>query len=280
MTDILTELAIYFEYPFVRNAVIVGVLISLCSAIIGVSLVLKRLSFIGDSLAHTVFGIMTLGAVVGFLENMLVVTAVTIVITVIVTKSTANREIKGDALLTLMSVSSLGLGYLVMSVSNTSANLAADVCSTLFGSTSILTLTSTEVLLCIILTIIVITIYVLFYNKLFAITFDEEFSKATGVNVNIYNLIISVILAIIIVLAINLVGSLLISALIIFPALAAMRVFNSFKSVIICAAIFSVICSSLGLMISILQGTPVGSTIVGIDLLGFLIFSIIGRIRR
>lgn len=280
MNDILAQISMYFEYSFVRNAFIVGVLISLCSSILGVSLVLKRLSFIGDSLAHTVFGIMSLGAIVGLLDNMLVVLVLSIIITVMVTRTSANQLIKGDAILTLMSVSSLGIGYLVMNVSNTSANLAADVCSTLFGSTSILTLTANEVNLCIVLTIVIVAVYIFFYNKLFAITFDEDFAKATGVNIEFYNMIISVILAIIIVLAINLVGSLLISALIVFPAISVMRVFKSFKAVIISSAIFSVICSSIGLIISILEGTPVGSTIVVVDLVGFLLFSLIGKIRR
>lgn len=280
MSDIWSQLAMYFEYSFVVNAFIVGVLISLCSSMLGVSLVLKRLSFIGDSLAHTVFGIMSLGAIVGFLDNMLVVLAITIAITVAVTRTGASKLIQGDAILTLMSVSSLGVGYLVMNMSNSSANLAADVCSTLFGSTSILTLTKSEVNLCIALTVIVVCVYVFFYNKLFAVTFDEDFARATGVNVELYNTIISIILAIIIVLAINLVGSLLISALIVFPALSSMRVFNSFRSVIISSAVLSVLCSSVGLVLSVLYGTPVGSTIVAVDLVAFCIFCFIGKIRR
>lgn len=280
MSESLATLTMYFQnYAFVRNALIVGVLISLCSSILGVSLVLKRLSYIGDSLSHTAFGLIAVSTLVGFIEEMVFVLLATILISIFITKN-ANKEMKGDAMLTMLSVSALALGYLFMNVANVSSNLAADVCVTLFGSTAILTLSSVEVTLCIVMSIVVIVVYIFFYNKLFAITFDEDFSTATGVNVDLYNMIISIILAIIIVLAMNLVGSLLISALIIFPALSAMRVFNNFKSVIICSAIFSVICSSVGIVVSILEGTPVGSTIVAIDLLGFIIFSIIGKLRR
>lgn len=280
MSDIIETLNLYFQYSFVRYAIIVGVLISLCSSILGVTLVLKRLSYIGDSLSHTAFGLMAFSSIIGLVDDMLFIMVSITLLSIFITRGSANKKINGDAILTVMSVASLGLGYLMMNVFKVSANLTADVCSTLFGSTAILTLTKNEVTACIILSIVVLFVYVVFHNRLFAITFDEDFSKATGVNVNFYNLIVSIILAIIIVLSINLVGSLLISALIIFPALSAMRVFNSFKSVIICSAIFSVICSTLGLLISILEGTPVGATIVTIDLIGFIIFSIIGKLRR
>lgn len=280
MANTFETLSMYFQYPFVRYALIVGVLISLCSSILGVSLVLKRLSYIGDSLSHTAFGLMAVATLIGFIDDMVFVLISTVIVSIFITKNAGSSEIKGDAMLTVMSVGSLGIGYLIMNVANVSSNLAADVCVTLFGSTAILTLSIDEVYLCIVLSIVVTITYILFYNKLFAITFDEDFSKATGVNVALYNMLISVILAIIIVLAINLVGSLLISALIIFPALSAMRVFNNFKSVIICSAIFSVICSSSGILISILYGTPVGSTIVAVDLAGFVLFSIIGKLRR
>lgn len=281
MSEIMEKLTMYFEYPFVRYALIVGVLISLCSSILGVSLVLKRLSYIGDSLSHSAFGLMAVGTLVSFIEEMVFVLVSTIIVSIFITKNASNeKEIKGDAILTVMSVASLGAGYLLMNLFGSSANLAADVCSTLFGSTAILTLTSIEVNLCVFLSVTVMILYVLFYNKIFAVTFDESFSRATGVNVDLYNMIISIILAIIIVLSINLVGSLLISALIIFPALSSMRVFNNFKSVIISSAIFSVVCSTLGIILSILYGTPVGSTIVAIDLLGFILFSIVGKLIK
>lgn len=279
MSDIISTLSLYFEYSFVRYALIVGVLISLCSSVLGVTLVLKRLSYIGDSLSHAAFGLMAFSSVIGLVDDMIFMLVSITLISIFITKSSSNQQIKGDAVLTVMSVATLGVGYLIMNVFNVSSNLTADVCSTLFGSTAILTLTITEVRLCIALSIVVLFVYIMFHNKLFAITFDENFSKATGVSVNFYNLIVSIILAVIIVLAINLVGSLLISALIIFPALSAMRIFNNFKAVIIFSAIFSVVCSTLGILISILEGTPVGPSIVAVDLIGFILFSIIGKLK-
>lgn len=178
----------------------------------------------------------------------------------------------------MISVAALAFGYLIMNLFSTSSNLSGDVCSTLFGSTSILTLTSKEVWLCIILSLTVLVIFVFFYNKIFAITFDENFSKATGTKANAYNLLIAVVIAVIIVLAMNLVGSLLISALMIFPALSAMRIFNSFKMVTISAAVISVFCAFTGIIISILAGTPVGSTIVAVDVTAFAVCSIAGKI--
>lgn len=280
MTNIIDSLQMYFSLPFVRYAFIVGVLISLCSSVLGVNLVLKRLSHIGDSLAHATFGFMALGGLIEIFNSTFAVLIATALISIFITRNSTNKMIKGDAVLTLMSVSSLGVGYLVMSTSSGSSNLAADVCSTLFGSMQILTLRQNDVYFCVIASIIVMFLYVIFYNKIFAITFDEDFSRATGVKVSFYNLVISLILAIIIVLAIKLVGSLLISALIIFPALSSMRVFNNFKSVVISSCIFSVICSSSGIITSILVGTPVGPTIVAVDLVGFILFSIIGKVKK
>jgi hypothetical protein len=177
----------------------------------------------------------------------------------------------------MISVGSLAVGYMLMNIFSKSSNLSGDVCSTLFGSTSILTLTRTEVLTCVILSVAVVVMFVLFYNRIFSVTFDESFAKATGTNAGLYNLLIAVIIAVIIVLAMNLVGSLLISALVIFPALSAMRVFKSFKSVTVCSAILSVCCASLGIIISIVAGTPVGSTIVVVDIIMFAIFTLTGK---
>lgn len=184
----------------------------------------------------------------------------------------------GDAAVAMISVGSLAIGYLLMNIFSTSSNLSGDVCSTLFGSTSILTLTEFEVWLCVTLSIVVVLVFIFFYNKIFAVTFDENFARAVGTKAGAYNLLIAVIIAVIIVLAMNLVGSLLISALVIFPALSAMRVFDSFKTVTLCSVIFSVICTALGIIISILFGTPVGSTIVVVDISGFIIFSFLGNI--
>ncbi len=275
----IEKLAMYLQYPFVRYALIVGVLIALCSSLLGVTLVLKRFSFIGDGLSHVAFGAMSVAAVLNVTNEMIVVLPLTIISAVLLLRTGQNKKIKGDAAIAMISVGALAFGYLLMNIFSTSSNLSGDVCTTLFGSTSILTLTTKEVLLCVILSIIVIIIFILFYNKIFAVTFDENFSTATGTNAGAYNLLIAIIIAVIIVLAMNLVGSLLISALIIFPALSSMRIFKSFKSVIIFSAILSVICAFSGIMISILAGTPVGSTIVAVDVAAFALCYIIGRIR-
>ncbi len=266
------KLQFYLEFPFVRYALIVGVLIALCSSLLGVTLVLKRFSFIGDGLSHVAFGAMAVASVLNLTNNMLIVMPVTVVCAVLLLRTGQNTRIKGDAAIAMISVGALAIGYLLMNLFSTSTNLSGDVCSTLFGSTSILTLSSEEVWLCIIFSVVVILLFLLLYNKIFAVTFDESFAKATGTKADVYNLIIAIIIAVIVVLAMNLVGSLLISALIIFPALSAMRMFRSFRSVVICSVCLSVICTFVGIIISILAGTPVGSTIVAIDIVVFLIF--------
>lgn len=271
-------LHMYFQYPFVRYALIVGVLIALCSSLLGVTLVLKRFSFIGDGLSHVAFGAMAIASVLNITNNMLFILPVTVICAILLLRAGQNTRIKGDAAIAMISVGALAIGYLLMNLFSTSPNISGDVCSTLFGSTSILTLTKGEVWLCAILSIVVVAIFVLFYNKIFAVTFDENFAKATGTRANAYNLLIAVVIAVIIVLAMNLVGSLLISALVIFPALSAMRLFKSFRSVTISAAVMSVISATAGILISILAGTPVGSTIVAVDIAVFLVSYGIGRI--
>ena len=263
-------------YPFVRYALIVGVLIALCSSLLGVTLVLKRFSFIGDGLSHVAFGAMAMATVIGITDNMIFTMPVTIICAILLLRTGQNTKIKGDAAVAMISVGALAIGYLLMNIFSSSNNLSGDVCSTLFGSTSILTLSVFEVWLCVALSVVVVILFILFYNKIFAVTFDENFAKATGVHSEFYNLLIAVVIAVIIVLAMNLVGSLLISALVIFPALSAMRVFKSFKSVTICSAIFSVSCALLGIVISILFDTPVGSTIVAVDIIAFCAFYLIG----
>jgi len=275
----IETIAFYFSYPFVRYAMIVGILIALCSSLLGVTLVLKRFSFIGDGLSHVAFGIMAVAAVLNLTDEMFLILPGTVIAAVLLLRTGQNTKIKGDAAIAMISVGALAIGYLLMNVFSTSSNISGDVCTTLFGSTSILTLTGTEVILCLVLSILVVVIFVLFYNKIFAVTFDESFARAVGTKAGSYNLLIAITIAVIIVLAMNLVGSLLISALVIFPALSAMRVYKSFLSVTICSAVFSVVCTSLGLLISILYGTPVGSTIVVIDIAGFLIFTLLGRLR-
>ena len=276
----MSTLIHYFSFSFVQYAFIVGVLISFCSSLLGVTLVLKRFSFIGDGLSHVAFGAMAIAAVLNLSNNMYLVLPFTVIAAILLLRTGKNTKIQGDAAIAVISVSSLALGYLLMNVFSSSANLAGDVCSTLFGSTSILTLTKAEVYLCVILSIAVIAAFIVFYNKIFAVTFDENFAQAVGTHAGLYNLVIAVIIAIIIVLAMNLVGSLLISALVIFPALSAMRVLRSFKSVIICSAAVSVVCSVSGLLISILAGTPVGSTIVAVNLFVFVVFSVAGKFLK
>ena len=272
------KLALYLQYPFVRYALIVGVLIALCSSLLGVTLVLKRYSFIGDGLSHVAFGAMAIAAVLKLTNDMLLVLPITVLSAVLLLRTGQNARIKGDAAIAMISVGALAFGYLIMNIFSTSSNLSGDVCSTLFGSTSILTLNQREVWLCAVLSVLVFVIFILFYNKIFAVTFDEDFSTATGTKANAYNLLIAIVIAVIIVLAMNLVGSLLISALVIFPALSAMRMFKSFKRVTICSALLSVICAFSGIIISILAGTPVGSTIVAVDAAAFALCSVAGKI--
>lgn len=274
----MDKLILYFQYPFVRYAMIVGVLIAMCSSLLGVTLVLKRFSFIGDGLSHVAFGAMAVAAVLNFTNNMLFILPVTIVCAILLLRTGQNTKIKGDAAVAMISVSALAIGYMLMNIFSTGPNVSGDVCSTLFGSTSILTLTSAQVKVCVILSVLVVILFVFFYHKIFCVTSDESFAKATGMKTDCYNLLIAVITAVIIVLAMNLVGSLLISALIIFPALSAMRIFKSFLSVTICSVVLSVVCAVLGLLLSILAGTPVGSTIVVTDMAAFGVFSVIGKL--
>jgi zinc transport system permease protein len=266
----------YLQYPFVRYALIVGILIALCSSLLGVTLVLKRFSFIGDGLSHVAFGAIAIASVLHISNDMLVVLPLTVLSAVLLLRTGQNAKIRGDAAIAMISVGALAFGYLLMNVFPTSANLSGDVCSTLFGSTSILTLTGPEVTLCVVLSLIVICIFILCYNRIFAVTFDENFARASGTQADRYNLLIAVITAVIIVLAMNLVGSLLISALVIFPALSAMRIFRSFRSVTFCSAVLSVISAFAGMVTSILADTPVGSTIVAMDVLVFFLCWIIG----
>ena len=274
------KLALYLQYPFVRYALIVGVLIALCSSLLGVTLVLKRFSFIGDGLSHVAFGAMSVAAILGIKNEMPLVMLITILCAVLLLRTGQNTKIKGDAAVAMISVGALAVGYLLMNLFSSSANLSGDVCSTLFGSTSILTLTRSEVLLSVLFSLAVIAAFVFFYHKIFAVTFDENFARATGTRAGLYNLLISVIVAVIIVLAMNLVGSLLISALVIFPALSAMRIFRTFRSVTIASALFAVVAALLGILVSILAGTPVGSTIVAVQILAFILAVCIGKIVK
>lgn len=280
MGEMITKLQFYLQYPFVWYALIVGTLIALCSSLIGVTLVLKRYSFIGDGLSHVAFGAMAVATVFHLTNDTIFVMPVTIIAAVLLLRSGQNAKIKGDAAIAMLSVGALALGYLVLHLFSTSANISGDVCSSLFGSTSILTLSKQDVWLCVIMAAAVILIFWICYNRIFAVTFDENFAKATGIQADRYNLWIAIIIAVIIVLGMNLVGSLLISALIIFPALSAMQIFQNFKQVVICSAVISVSCALIGILISILFSTPVGATIVAADMIVFLLGSLVGRIIR
>ena len=279
MNEIFAKLAMYMEFPFVRYAVIVGVLIALCSSLLGVTLVLKRFSFIGDGLSHVAFGALSVAAVLGMTNRMTVVLPITLVAAVLLLRAGKEAKIKGDAAIAMISVTSLAFGYLLMNLFSASANVSGDVCSTLFGSTSILTLTKQEVWLSVALSVVILLIFVLFYQKIFAVTFDEDFARAVGTNAGRYNLIIAVVVAAIIVLAMNLVGSLLISAFVIFPALSSMRLFHTFFSVTVCSAVLSVLCALSGILLSVLAGTPVGATVVAMDAAAFLFCCAAGEIR-
>lgn len=280
MAEIFSRLGYYFQFPFVRYALVVGVLISLCSALIGVPLVLKRFSYIGDGMSHVAFGALAIATVLKYSNNLPFILVVTTIISILLLKSGQKKKIGNDASIALISVGSLAVGYLLINLFSDKANVSGDVCSTLFGATSMLTLNSTDVYISLILSAVVIVVFILMYNRIFSVTFDENYSTATGLKTGIYNLVIAVITSVIIVLAMNLVGSLMISALVIIPALSAMRIFRSFKSVTICSVIVSVVCAVLGILVSILASTPVGSTIVAANLICYIIFFIVGKIKK
>ncbi len=271
MTDYIEIITQYLSYPFVRYSLIVGVLIALCSSLLGVILVLKRYSFIGDGLSHVAFGALAIATVLRISSEMIAVLPITILCAVLML--CGRSRIKGDSTLAMVSVGALATGYLFLNIFPVSSNISGDVCGALFGSTSILTLSKADVWLCGVMSIVVIAIFLVFYDKIFLVTFDESFASAIGVRVGLYNSMLSVICAVIIVLAMNLVGSLLTSALIVFPAVSAMRIFKSFRSVIICSAILSVLCALIGILASIIYSTPVGCTVVITDIIAFIIFS-------
>lgn len=276
----LDMLQLYFSYAFVRYAFAACVLMSLCAALLGVPLVLKRFSFIGDGLSHVAFGAMAVAAVLNISNNMLLVLPVTVLSAVLILHTGQNTRIRGDAAIGMVSVGALAVGYLLMHLFSTSGNVSGDVCSSLFGSTSLLTLSRTDVWVCAGLSAVVVAVFVLLYNRIFAVTFDESFAAASGVRVKLYNLLIAVVTAIVIVMAMRLVGSLLTSALIIFPAITAMQAFKSFRSVMICAAVTAVGGAAVGLLLSILASTPAGATIVAVDIVIFLAFRLLGGRRK
>ena len=276
MSEQIERLGIYFSYPFVWYALIVGVLISLCAAVLGVILVLKRYSFIGDGLSHVAFGALAVATACKIVADTVFVIPVTALCAVLLLRGGRRGKLPGDAAIAVMSVGALGVGYLVLDLGSASANVAGDVCSSLFGSFSILTLSASDLWTCLILSLVVLGLFVLCYRRIFAVTFDEDFAYAMGIRTSAYHLILAVITSVIIVLAMNLVGSLLISALIVFPALSAMRICRSFRATVICSAALGVTGAILGILISLLASTPVGPTIVVMELAIFLIAGLFG----
>ena len=266
----------YLQYPFVRRILIAGILIAFCASLLGVTLVLKRFSYIGDGLSHVAFSAMAVAMVLKTTNNMLIILPITVIAAILMLKTGQNSKLRGDAMLALLSVSALGIGYLILNLSGISQNVSGDVCSTLFGAASILTLSNIDVWICLLLSCLVLAFYLLYYHKIFSVTFDEEFARATGIHTGAYNVLMAIVTAVVIVIAMNIVGSLLVSALIIFPALSAIRVFRNYKSVICCSAIFGVVSAFFGIVISIVASTPVSATIVAIDLFGFLVFCLLG----
>lgn len=279
--NVIEQLQTYFSYPFVRYAFIAGVLISLCAGLLGVVLVLKRYAMIGDGLSHVAFGAMAVAAVLGF-APMTVALPVTVAVAVLLLLAGEKQLIKGDSAIAMLSSGSLAVGYLLLNLfpASDTGSLSGDVCASLFGSTSMMTLSNTDVWLCVGLSAAVIGFFVIFYHKIFAVTFDEGFATSSGVRVRAYNFLIAAVSGIVIVLAMKLVGALLISSLIIFPALSAMRVFRSFRSVIVCSAVISVVGSLTGLLIALLMSTPTGASVAVVHIVIFLVFTLLGKLRR
>ena len=279
--NMLEQLQLYFSYDFVRYAFIAGVLISLCAGLLGVVLVLKRYAMIGDGLSHVAFGAMAIAAVLGF-APMTVALPVTVAVAVLLLLAGEKQLIKGDSAIAMLSAGSLAVGYLLLNLfpSSDTGSLSGDVCASLFGSTSMMTLSNTDVWLCVGLSVAVIGFFVIFYHKIFAVTFDEGFATSSGVRVRAYNFLIAAISGVVIVLAMKLVGALLISSLIIFPALSAMRVFRSFRSVVICSAVISVVGSLTGLLAALLLSTPTGASVAVVHMIIFMAFTVVGKLRR
>ena len=270
MTNVIIEM---FSYSFMVRAIIVGILVSLCCALLGVSLVLKRYSMIGDGLSHVGFGALAFATALG-LSPLKITIPVVIVAAILLLRVSENSKIKGDSAIGIISTGSLALGVLAISVST---GLNTDLYNYLFGS--ILAMSKGDVTLSIVLSVAVLIMFVVFYNKIFAVTFDESFACASGTKVNRYNMLIAVLTAITIVLGMRMMGSLIISALIIFPAITAMRVCNSFKTVTITAAVLSVVCFLIAITISYVHDLPTGATIVVINIFSMIIFDIFKRIK-
>ena len=270
MTETLLEM---LSYPFMVRAFVVGLLVALCSALLGVSLVLKRYSMIGDGLSHVGFGAMAVAAAANA-APLAVAIPVVIVAAVLLLRISGSSRIKGDAASALISTSSLAIGVMVISMTT---GMNTDVYNYMFGS--ILAMSQEDVALSVTLAVVVLALYIFFYQKIFAITFDETFARATGVKAGLYNTLIAVLTAVTIVLGMRMMGALLISSLIIFPALTAMRACRTFRSVTIHAAVISVVCLAAGLLMSYLGGTPAGASVVMANIAALILYSLAGLIR-
>ena len=275
MSGIFEKLAFYFQYPFVWYALIVGVLIALCSSLLGVTLVLKRFSFIGDGLSHVAFGAMAIASVLNFSNNMLFVMPVTVICAVLLLRTGQSTKIKGDAAIALISTTSLAVGVMVISLTT---GMNTDVYNYMFGS--ILAMSAEDVKLSLVLSVFVLILFIVFYHKIFAITFDETFARATGVKAGVYNTLIAVLTAVTIVLGMRMMGAMLISSLIIFPALTSMRVCRTFKSVIINAAVISVVCLIAGVTLSYVAATPAGASVVLANLVMMVLYTVVGAVKN
>ncbi|MDY6063095.1 MAG: metal ABC transporter permease [Erysipelotrichaceae bacterium] len=262
------------SYPFMFRAIIAGTLVALCAALLGVSLVLKRFSMIGDGLSHVGFGALALATAINMAPLQITIPIV-VVAAFLLLRVSESHKIKGDAAIAMISTASLAIGVTILSVST---GMNTDVCNYLFGT--ILGLSISDFYLSVVLSIVVVIIYIIFYNRIFLITFDENFAKAVGTNVSAYNMVLALLTALTIVLGMRTMGSLLISSLIIFPALTAMRLFKRFKDVIIVSAIVSISCFFVGMLISYIYATPTGASIALVNIALFLIFSLIARGKK
>ncbi len=272
-----SEFFSYFSYSYVQNALLVGVLVALSASLLGVVLVLKRYSYLGDGLSHVAFGATALATVINMADTILVVMPVTVIVAVLLLGRGEGKRIRGDAALAMLSVGSLAVGYILLNLFPSSSNIAGDVCSSLFGSSSILTLGQRDVAVSVVMSAVVAGVFLLFFNKIFALTFDPAFMQSAGGNARRYDLLLAILCAVVISLSMRLVGSLLVSALIIFPAISAMCVFRSFRRCIVCSAVIGVVCALLGMTVSMLFGTPSGASIVLCDIIAFCLCKLIGR---
>ncbi len=263
-----------FSYPFMVRAFVVGALVALCSALLGVSLVLKRYSMIGDGLSHVGFGALAVAAALN-VAPLAVAVPVVIVSAVLLLRIRGNSRIKGDAAIALISTSSLAAGIMVISMTT---GMNTDVYNYMFGS--VLAMSDEDVRLSVVMAVIVLILFVFFYNKIFAITFDETFARATGVKADLYNTLIAILTAVTIVLGMRMMGALLISSLIIFPALTSMRVCRTFKGVVVSSAMLSVLCLFVGITVSYVWGTPAGASVVMVNIGALIIYSLIGLLRN